>query len=52
MTHEVIKEFQDKKTGDIYIVGSSFEGDAKRVNELIKLGFLKGEDKPENKDGE
>lgn len=50
--YEVIKEFQDKKTGSIYVAGSPFECDAKRAGELIKLGFLKGDEKADKKDGE
>lgn len=52
MSYKVIKEFLDKKTKKIYIVGSEYESDQKRANELIKLGFLKGEEKAEEKDGE
>lgn len=51
MKYKVIKEFQDKKTKNIYILGSEYECDQKRGNELIKLGFLKGDEKQE-KDGE
>ncbi|MGC6586542.1 hypothetical protein ACPV3A_16440 [Paenibacillus sp. Dod16] len=53
MKYEVIKEFKDKETNDILIVGSSYETEKKqRANELIKAGFLKGDEKPDKKDGE
>ncbi|MFS0864121.1 hypothetical protein [Fredinandcohnia sp. 179-A 10B2 NHS] len=45
MKFTVIKEFQDKKTKQIHIVGSEYECDQKRGNELVKLGYLKGEEK-------
>jgi hypothetical protein len=43
MKVEVLKEFADKETGVIYFPGSFFTGEKKRVDELVKLGFLKGE---------
>lgn len=53
MKYEVIKEFKDKETNDILIVGSFYETDKKqRANELIKAGFVKGDEKPDKKDGE
>lgn len=51
MKHEVLKEFKDKETGQLYLVGSHYESsEKKRIDELVKLGFLKG-DKPKPKDG-
>lgn len=53
MKYEVIKEFKEKETNDIYVVGSSYETEKKqRANELIKAGFLKGEEKQDQKAGE
>jgi hypothetical protein len=52
MKYEVIKMFCDKETGEIKLAGSFHECNQKRGNELIKLGFLKGEEKSKNKDGE
>lgn len=53
MKYEVIKEFKDKETNDIFIVGSFFETEKKtRANDLIKAGFLKGEEKQDQKAGE
>lgn len=52
MKYEVIKMFCDKETGEIKLIGSFYEANQKRGNELIKLGFLKGEEKPTKKQGE
>ncbi|AGN33725.1 hypothetical protein PANG_00004 [Paenibacillus phage PG1] len=50
MRYEVIKEFKDKETNDILIVGSFYETEKKqRANELIKAGFLKGDEKTDKK---
>lgn len=49
----VLKEFVDKDTKVLYLPNSEFDGTAKRVKELEKLGFIeekKQEKKPE--DGE
>ncbi|MDC2866518.1 hypothetical protein [Bacillus sp. BP-3] len=43
MKYEVLKDFCDKETSEIRLAGSFYEFDKKRANELIKLGFLKGE---------
>lgn len=46
MKLEVIKEFRDKESGQIYLVGSNYEVDKqKRADELVEKGFLKGEKK-------
>lgn len=53
MRYEVTREFKDKETNDIFVVGSFYETEKKqRANELIKSGFLKGDEKQEKKDGE
>lgn len=44
MELKVLKEFVDKESGVIYQPGSYFTvGEKKRADELIKLGFLKGD---------
>jgi len=49
MKVEVLKEFADKETGVIYFPGSFFTGEKKRVDELVKLGFRKGDKQPTKK---
>lgn len=44
--------FRDKETSEIKLAGSFYEYEQKRANELIKLGFLKGEEKQSKKQGE
>jgi hypothetical protein len=51
MKFEVIKEFRDKESGQIYLVGSNYEVDKqKRADELLDKGFLKGEKKKSKKE--
>lgn len=40
---KVIKDFRDKKTNDVHVIGSEYEGSAARVKELQKLGYLEAE---------
>lgn len=50
MKYEVLKEFKDKESGAILLPGSHFTVVAKkRADELIDLGFLKG-DKQQKKE--
>jgi len=41
VTAEVIRRFRDKVTGKIHEVGTDYVGTDSRVNELVKIGFLK-----------
>ena len=41
VTAEVIRRFRDKVTGKIHEVGTDYVGTESRVNELVKIGFLK-----------
>lgn len=45
--YKVLKDFMDKNTKVKHGAGTDYEADAKRGNELIKLGFVK---KTVNKD--
>ena len=52
---KVLKEFQDKESGAIFVKGSVIELNAARHKELAKGGFVeeaKAEPKPKAKDGE
>jgi hypothetical protein len=42
----VAKQFKDKFTKEVYKVGSKYAADKKRMDELVKLGYLKAEAKP------
>ncbi len=39
----VIKRFKDKFTKVIYNVGNNYVADKNRINDLVKLGYLKSE---------
>lgn len=39
MKVKVIKEFIDKHTGELHTVGSSFECDESRYNEILESGL-------------
>lgn len=45
--HLVTKTFRDKETSQLVVTGSFFEtDDKKRLDDMIKKGFLKSEEKP------
>ena len=41
VTAEVVRRFRDKVTGKIHEVGTDYIGTGSRVNELVKIGFVK-----------
>lgn len=41
VTAQVVRRFRDKLTGKIHEVGTDYVGTESRVNELVKIGFLK-----------
>lgn len=49
---KVIKRFRDKDTKKKYEVDNVYEGDAKRITELQKLGYLEKPKKTTKKEGE
>ena len=40
MTGMVLKPFQDKKTGEIFEIGDEYSAESRRINDLVKKGFI------------
>jgi hypothetical protein len=51
--YEVLADFIDKNTGKYYKIGTLYPApNAKRANELISKGFLKGTETPDGENDE
>jgi len=40
MDGKVLKAFRDKKSGEIYEIGDDYSAESRRINELVKKGFV------------